>query len=86
MKIGYTGISTVEQNLNLQTDALERARALEKVFTDTASGSIDARKGLIDAVKFCRDGDSLIALEIGSSRKELEAPDRHGQSFAVERR
>jgi len=32
MKIGYARISTVEQNLNLQTDALEKA-GCEKIFT-----------------------------------------------------
>jgi DNA invertase Pin-like site-specific DNA recombinase len=73
MKIGYARVSTVEQNLNLQTDALERA-GCEKIFTDTASGSIDARKGLIAAVEFCRSGDSLIVWKLdrlGRSLKHL---------------
>src|SRR5215203_5550165 len=73
MKIGYARISTVEQNLNLQTDALERA-GCEKIFTDTASGSINARKGLIDAVEFCRNGDALVVWKLdrlGRSLKHL---------------
>jgi DNA invertase Pin-like site-specific DNA recombinase len=73
MKIGYARISTVEQNLNLQTDALERA-GCEKIFTDTASGSINARKGLLDAVEFCRSGDALIVWKLdrlGRSLKHL---------------
>jgi DNA invertase Pin-like site-specific DNA recombinase len=73
MKIGYARVSTIEQNLNLQTDALERA-GCEKIFTDTASCSIDARKGLIEAVEFCRSGDSLIVWKLdrlGRSLKHL---------------
>ncbi len=50
MKIGYARISTVDQNLELQTDALSKA-GCEKIFTDQASGARDDRKGLMDAVE-----------------------------------
>ena len=45
MKIGYARVSTVDQNLNLQIDALEKA-GCEKIFTDTASGSLDSYPNL----------------------------------------
>ena len=73
MKIGYARVSTVDQNLNLQTDALEKA-GCEKIFTDTASGSLDSRKGLSDAVEFCRQGDTLVVWKLdrlGRSLKHL---------------
>jgi DNA invertase Pin-like site-specific DNA recombinase len=73
MKIGYARISTIDQNLELQTDALEKA-GCEKIFTDQASGAKDDRKGLIDAVEFCRKGDSLIVWKLdrlGRSLKHL---------------
>jgi DNA invertase Pin-like site-specific DNA recombinase len=73
MKIGYARVSTIDQNLNLQLDALEKA-GCEKIFTDTASGSLDSRKGLMDAIEFCRKGDSLIVWKLdrlGRSLKHL---------------
>jgi len=73
MKIGYARISTVDQNLELQTDALEKD-GCEKIFTDQASGAKDDRKGLIDAVEFCRQGDLLVVWKLdrlGRSLKHL---------------
>ncbi len=73
MKIGYARVSTVDQNLELQTDALEKA-GCEKIFTDQASGAKDDRKGLMDAVEFCRKGDSLVVWKLdrlGRSLKHL---------------
>jgi DNA invertase Pin-like site-specific DNA recombinase len=73
MKIGYARISTVDQNLNLQIDALEKA-GCEKIFTDTASGLLDSRKGLADAILFCRQGDTLVVWKLdrlGRSLKHL---------------
>lgn len=73
MKIGYARISTNEQKLNLQIDALEKA-VCEKIFTDTASGSKDNRVGLSEAIAFCRAGDSLVVWKLdrlGRSLKHL---------------
>ncbi len=73
MKIGYARVSTLDQNLELQTDALEKA-GCEKIFTDRASGAKDDRQGLIDAIEFCRKGDSLVVWKLdrlGRSLKHL---------------
>jgi DNA invertase Pin-like site-specific DNA recombinase len=45
MLIGYARVSTHDQTLNLQQDALEKADC-NKIFTDTASGALAERKGL----------------------------------------
>ncbi len=73
MKIGYARVSTLDQNLELQTDALSKA-GCEKIFTDRASGAKDDRQGLIDAIEFCRAGDSLVVWKLdrlGRSLKHL---------------
>lgn len=70
MKIGYARVSTFDQNLFLQTDALEHS-GCEKIFTDTASGSIDSRRGLMDAVEFCRSGDSLVVWKLDRLGRSL---------------
>ena len=73
MKIGYARVSTQDQKLNLQTDALEKA-GCEKIFSDTASGAKDNRVGLIEAIEFCREGDSLVVWKLdrlGRSLKHL---------------
>jgi len=73
MKIGYARVSTLDQNLELQTDALEKA-GCEKIFTDRASGAKDDRQGLSDAIEFCRQGDSLVVWKLdrlGRSLKHL---------------
>jgi hypothetical protein len=49
MMIGYARVSTDEQNLALQLDAL-RSAGCEVIFEDTGSGADDSRKGLTDAL------------------------------------
>ena len=73
MKIGYARISTADQNLDLQTDAL-KAAGCEKFFQDIASGAKDERRGLANAVEFARAGDVLIVWKLdrlGRSLKHL---------------
>jgi DNA invertase Pin-like site-specific DNA recombinase len=49
MLIGYARVSTHDQTLTLQQDALEKA-GCKKIFTDTASGAKTERKGLEQAL------------------------------------
>lgn len=59
MLIGYARVSTPDQDLALQTDALTKA-GCEKLFTDKASGAKTDRPGLADALRFARAGDTLV--------------------------
>ena len=73
MLIGYARISTHDQTLHLQLDALKKS-GCEKIFTDTASGSEAERKGLEDALAFARAGDTLVVWRLdrlGRSLKHL---------------
>lgn len=73
MKIGYARVSTIEQNLDLQIDALKKV-GCEKVFSDKASGVRSDRAGLINALEFCRADDTLVVWKLdrlGRSLKDL---------------
>jgi DNA invertase Pin-like site-specific DNA recombinase len=59
VRIGYCRISTLDQDPQLQTDALERAEC-EKIFTDRGSGADPNRPALAEALRFAREGDVLI--------------------------
>ncbi len=59
MLIGYARVSTADQDLTLQIDALTKA-GCEKIFTDKASGAKSDRPGLTDALQFARGGDTLV--------------------------
>lgn len=61
--IGYARVSTQDQHLHLQQDALRTAGCI-KIFTDTVSGAKHERKGLEDAMNFLREGDILIAVHL----------------------
>jgi DNA invertase Pin-like site-specific DNA recombinase len=59
MKFGYARVSTLEQNLNLQVDALNTA-GCEEIITDEISGSTVERLGLNKLPGNLRSGDELI--------------------------
>ena len=59
MKIGYARVSTGDQNLDLQMDALNKYEC-DKIFTDKMCGARSDRPGLEEAMKFMREGDTLI--------------------------
>ena len=63
MLIGYARVSTTEQNLDLQTDALKRA-GCEKIFTDTSTGARSERPGLDLALPHLRKGDTLVVWKL----------------------
>src|ERR1700736_1530624 len=63
MLIGYARVSTDEQNLSLQRDALNKA-GCKRIFTDKASGAPTKRPGLADALSHLRKGDSLVVWKL----------------------
>jgi len=71
--IGYARVSTQDQHLHLQQDALKSAGCI-KIFTDTVSGAKQERKGLEEAMNFLREGDILVVWRLdrlGRSLKDL---------------
>lgn len=70
MKIGYARVSTDDQNLDLQRDALGGA-GCERLFTDTMSGAKADRPGLTAALEFARSGDVLIVWRLDRLGRSL---------------
>jgi DNA invertase Pin-like site-specific DNA recombinase len=73
MLIGYARVSTSDQTLTLQTDALEKI-GCAKIFTDVISGASIERKGLDEALAYVREGDTLVVWRLdrlGRSLKHL---------------
>ncbi len=71
MLIGYARVSTQDQTLDLQTDALNRA-GCEKIFTDTTSGAKSERPGLQDAMNHLRAGDTLVVWRLDRLGRTLK--------------
>lgn len=64
MKIGYARVSTEEQNLNFQRDALKKA-GCNKIVTDKGvSGNSTKRDGLDRALKQVKRGDVLVVWKL----------------------
>lgn len=70
MLVGYARVSTSDQNLDLQTDALQAA-GCERVFTDTVSGATVERPGLTKALSECRPGDTLVVWKLDRLGRSL---------------
>ena len=63
MLIGYARVSTQDQNLDLQLDALKQA-GCELLFTDTLSGAKAERPGLKDTLSHLRRDDTLVVWKL----------------------
>lgn len=62
--IGYARVSTAEQDLALQMDAL-RAAGVSRIFEDRGVSGVRAdRPGLIEAMSYLRDGDTLVVWKL----------------------
>jgi DNA invertase Pin-like site-specific DNA recombinase len=73
MLIGYARVSTNEQTLDLQKDALEKLGCI-KIFSDVVSGARAERTGLHEALEYVREGDTLVVWRLdrlGRSLKHL---------------
>jgi DNA invertase Pin-like site-specific DNA recombinase len=73
MLIGYARVSTQDQNLELQREALTKA-GCRKLFQDKVSGTRAERPGLTKALEMLREGDTLVVWKLdrlGRSVKQL---------------
>ena len=73
MLIGYARVSTQDQKLYLQKDALKQA-GCAKILTDQAGGASVQRPGLERVLDLLREGDTLVVWRLdrlGRSLKEL---------------
>ncbi|WP_391116649.1 recombinase family protein [Psychrobacillus sp. L3] len=73
MKIGYARVSTLDQSLDLQIDALEKI-GCEKIYQEKISGMKDDRPQLQELLTYAREGDVLCVYKLdrlGRSTKKL---------------
>ena len=71
MLIGYARVSSDDQNLNLQKDALTRA-GCERILEDRQSGAKADRPGLRDALDYARDGVTLTVWRLDRLSRSLK--------------
>ena len=68
MRVGYVRVSTLDQNTVRQLDGL----AVDRVFTDTASGKDTARPRLEEMLGFVREGDTVIVHSMDRLARNLD--------------
>jgi DNA invertase Pin-like site-specific DNA recombinase len=72
MRVGYARVSTIDQNPELQLEALRRA-GCEKVFTEKASGARDDRPELARILTdVLRVGDTLVVWKLDRLARSLK--------------
>ena len=70
MLVGYARVSTLDQNLEMQTDALLEA-GCEKIFIEKISGAYQNRPQLNEALNYMRAGDSLVVWKLSRLARSL---------------
>lgn len=68
--IGYARVSTPDQNVAMQVEALKKA-GCHRVFTDVASGAKASRPGLDEALAYLRHGDTLVVWKLDRLGRSL---------------
>ncbi|MCK4607857.1 MAG: recombinase family protein [Gammaproteobacteria bacterium] len=71
MDIGYARVSTHDQNLSLQKDALKNADCQE-IYQDIASGAKTERPGLEEALAYLREGDTLVVWKLDRLGRSIQ--------------
>ena len=63
MRIGYARVSTEDQNMNMQIDALNKV-GCEKIYQEKITGSKIEREELIEAIKYAREEDVIVVWKL----------------------
>jgi DNA invertase Pin-like site-specific DNA recombinase len=69
--IGYARVSTLDQNLALQQDALTSA-GCEKIYTEQMSGAVADRPILHEALDYARSGDTLVVWKLDRLARSMK--------------
>ncbi len=70
MQIGYARVSTPEQSMDLQKDAL-RAAGVKEIYEDIGSGARANREGLETLLKYARPGDTIVVWRLDRLGRSL---------------
>lgn len=71
VKLGYARVSTRDQNVDFQVDALKRA-GCAKIYTDIASGARTERPALVELLSHLRAGDVLVIWKLDRLGRSLQ--------------
>lgn len=71
MKVGYARVSTHDQHLAMQQDALKKA-GCEEIYSVIASGAKSERPGLEQAISFLREGDTLVVWQLDRLGRSIQ--------------
>ena len=71
MKVGYARVSTNDQNISMQIDALESSGCKE-IFSDIASGAKTERPGLEQALAYVREGDTIVVWKLDRLGRSIQ--------------
>jgi DNA invertase Pin-like site-specific DNA recombinase len=71
MLVGYARVSTIDQNLALQRDALAEA-GCGKIFVEQMSGAVADRPELMAALGFMRSGDTLVVWKLDRLARSMK--------------
>lgn len=71
MNIGYARVSTSEQELRLQEDALIAANC-KKIYPDTMSGAAINRPGLEQDLSYAREGDTIVVWRLDRLGRSIQ--------------
>lgn len=69
--IGYGRVSTQDQKLELQLDALRQA-GCQQIYTDKMSGTKDDRPGLLEAIAAMQPGDTLVIWKLSRLSRSID--------------
>ena len=71
MKIGYARVSTADQQLRMQEDALKSA-GCEEIYSDVISGVKSQRPGLEKALSYAREGDTIVVWKLDRLGRSIQ--------------
>jgi DNA invertase Pin-like site-specific DNA recombinase len=71
MLVGYARVSTIDQNPEMQIDALQQA-GCTKIYTEKASGKNKNRPQLLAALEYMRSGDTLVIWKLSRLARSLK--------------